>query len=129
MNNFEFNTRIKVWYYRKEHRLKFDTVSLTEYPILFKGFTIRMLRQFHYKSYSHLYIISKYVSRKNMIKNKTGIRLKCQRDGTWIYTGNNQYYACCPKCKSSISIRKNKVQVDLGRQAQSQPEIVEEKVI
>ena len=49
MNNL-FNTRIKVWYYRKEHHhKKSDTVNLTEYPILVKGFTIWMLRQFHYK--------------------------------------------------------------------------------
>jgi hypothetical protein len=42
---------------------------------------------------------------------------------------NNQYYACCPKCKSSISIRKNKVQVDPLVTAENQPETIERKVI
>ena len=66
-----------------------------------------------------------------MIKNTTGIKLKCQRDGIWNYNGNSQYYACCPKCKSSISIRKNKVaQVDYVVAADvNQPETMERKVM
>ena len=124
MNNL-FNTRIKVWYYRKEHHhKKSDTVNLTEYPILVKGFTIWMLRQFHYKYCSHLYIISKYARRQKMIKNTKEIELKCKRcnNRTWKYHGNSQYYASCPKCRSSISIRKNKVEADSLVTAENQPQ-------
>ena len=47
-----------------------------------------------------------------MIKNTKEIELKCKRcnNRTWKYHGNSQYYASCPKCRSSISIRKNKVE-------------------
>jgi len=35
------------------------------------------------------------------------MKLKCKRKGCeheWEYKGNSRFYACCPKCKSSIRI-------------------------
>jgi predicted aldo/keto reductase-like oxidoreductase len=36
-----------------------------------------------------------------------GIKLNCKRCGrTWIYHGKNNYWACCPICKTSVNIPK-----------------------
>ena len=32
---------------------------------------------------------------------------KCNNE--WNYNGENHFYACCPRCRSSINIEKNKV--------------------
>jgi len=37
---------------------------------------------------------------------------KCKRCGyEWIYLGKSEYYACCPRCKSSVKLNK-KVDID-----------------
>jgi len=48
------------------------------------------------------------------MNNKEGKELKCynkkcvkENNGkpyTWIYKGDNPFYACCPRCKSSVKI-------------------------
>jgi len=40
---------------------------------------------------------------------KKGILLKCKNkkcEYEWIYRGESLFYASCPRCKSSINIRK-----------------------
>ena len=38
--------------------------------------------------------------------------LKCPRCGhVWDYRGSKQYYAKCPSCLTTLSIRKNRVEV------------------
>lgn len=32
--------------------------------------------------------------------------LTCKRCGEWDYNGKQEYYATCPKCKSSVRIKK-----------------------
>lgn len=38
------------------------------------------------------------------------MKLKCQRcNHEWIYQGKNPYYASCPFCKTSVSIKSHQV--------------------
>ena len=40
-----------------------------------------------------------------MEEEKEGIELKCQKcKKEWTYKGNNEYYATCPDCHSSVKI-------------------------
>ena len=57
------------------------------------------------------------------------IEIKCKRCGVWKYQGNSLYYACCPVCHSTLSIKRNKVQVDPLVSAENQPGTIERKVI
>jgi len=51
-----------------------------------------------------------------------GIPMRCLRDGnTWVYHGKNPYVAACTFCKSSLSIRKNRLDAQ-GIPAKSSPE-------
>lgn len=46
---------------------------------------------------------------ESMYVTQKGIMMKCARDNyLWIYRGFNPYFANCPFCKSSLSIRKNR---------------------
>ena len=41
------------------------------------------------------------------------LELKCNRcQKIWQYSGSNPYYATCTFCKTSVNVRKNKVQVN-----------------
>ena len=36
-------------------------------------------------------------------------KLKCKKcEYEWLYKGHAKYYACCPSCRSLISLRKLK---------------------
>ena len=42
---------------------------------------------------------------KKMSKRENPIELKCKRCGRkWEYTGDKEYYASCPDCKTSVKI-------------------------
>ncbi len=41
------------------------------------------------------------------------MKIKCSNkkcEYQWDYNGKNPFYACCPRCRSSINIEKNKVE-------------------
>ena len=43
--------------------------------------------------------------------DKNGIKLKCQRcENEWIYNGQNDWYATCPRCLIKVNVKKNKVE-------------------
>ena len=45
-----------------------------------------------------------------MQERKKGVKLKCQRCGyVWIYAGENPIIAPCSRCKTSVSIKKNRI--------------------
>jgi len=47
---------------------------------------------------------------KKMAEENKGVKIKCKRCGhIWVYKGNNKWIAICPHCKTSLSIRKNRV--------------------
>ena len=62
-----------------------------------------------------------------MKENKTQIEttfkeLQCQRcNNIWSYKGNNPYFATCSYCRSTVSIKKNKIQVDSLVSASNHP--------
>ena len=57
---------------------------------------------------------------------KTGIELKCQKCGKlWFYKGNNPFYAICSYCRTTVSIRKNRIQADALIGVSHQPDRVE----
>jgi ribosomal protein L37E len=44
-------------------------------------------------------------------QTNNGTKLQCQRCGRqWIYHGRNPYFALCTFCKTTVSIRKNKIE-------------------
>jgi len=50
------------------------------------------------------------------MKNKKGKKATCHnkrcikknkgKPYTWFYTGDNPFYACCPRCKSSVKLQE-----------------------
>ena len=47
------------------------------------------------------------MSAKKLIKNHTRLRCVCGHD--WVYQGSKLKFACCPSCRSTISIKKNRI--------------------
>ena len=44
-------------------------------------------------------------------QTNNGTKLQCQRCGRqWIYHGQNPYFALCTFCKTTVSIKKNKLE-------------------
>jgi hypothetical protein len=55
------------------------------------------------------------MNNKESISNIKKLQIKCNRcSRVWWYSGLNPYYATCTFCKTSVNVRKNKVQVDSG---------------
>jgi hypothetical protein len=47
----------------------------------------------------------------------SGVFIKCQRCGhQWVYRGKNPFFTICTFCRTSISIKKNKVETALPNQ-------------
>jgi len=41
------------------------------------------------------------------------MRIKCSNKKCgyeWDYNGENPFYACCSRCKTSVNIKKNKIE-------------------
>jgi len=57
-----------------------------------------------------------YSEHARLIKNKKqkgSINLKCKRCGySWEYNGNSEWYASCPKCRTTINVRKQKEEAE-----------------
>ena len=54
---------------------------------------------------------------------KIGKQLKCQKCGNlWFYKGNNPFYAVCSYCRTTVSIRKNRIQADAMIGVSHQPD-------
>lgn len=50
-------------------------------------------------------------------------KIQCTRcKYLWLTKSSNPYYVCCPRCKTSVNVRKNRVQVDSMVGASNQPE-------
>ena len=41
--------------------------------------------------------------------NKNHTRLRCLCGHEWMYQGSKSKFACCPSCRSNISIKKNRI--------------------
>ena len=66
---------------------------------------------------------------KTQIKTTTFTELQCQRcNNVWSYKGNNPYFATCSYCRTTVSIKKNKIQVDSLVSASNQPVLNRRKV-
>ena len=57
------------------------------------------------------------MSRKNESKKaeakqaEEGTRMKCGSCGyVWTYRGQSTYYACCPRCHSSVNIKRGHIE-------------------
>jgi len=49
--------------------------------------------------------VDKQTSRQT---NSPGVLLRCQRcSHQWSYTGRNPYFTLCPRCKTTVRMRKN----------------------
>ncbi len=47
----------------------------------------------------------------NHRQTNNGTKLKCQRCGRqWVHHGHNPYFALCTFCKTTVSIRKNRIE-------------------
>ena len=68
--------------------------------------------------------------KENKNQTKTAFtELHCQRcDNIWHYKGNNPYFATCSYCRSTVSIKKSKIQVDSLVAASNQPDSIRKKV-
>jgi len=40
------------------------------------------------------------------IPEKKGMEIQCRCGHRWIYTGKNERYCSCPKCRTTITIKK-----------------------
>lgn len=40
------------------------------------------------------------------IPERKGIKIECNCGREWIYTGKNERYCSCPKCRTTITIEK-----------------------
>ena len=44
--------------------------------------------------------------------NTDMVKLKCKRcDYEWEYNGDSEWYASCPKCRTTVNVRKQKEEV------------------
>jgi ribosomal protein L37E len=57
----------------------------------------------------------------NHRQTDNGTKLRCQRCGRqWVYHGRNPYFALCTFCKTTVSIRKNKIESLQSAQVETQ---------
>jgi phage FluMu protein Com len=61
-------------------------------------------------NFIHLYKYSVVFIMKNL-KKYNSREVLCHRcEKLWYTRSLNPYYVCCPRCKTSVNVRKNKVQ-------------------
>ena len=69
------------------------------------------------------------MNNEESISNIKKLQIKCNRcNRIWSYKGLNPYYATCTFCKTSVNIRKNKVQDDYLVSASNQPDSIRREV-
>lgn len=52
-------------------------------------------------------------SKKDTNINTDMVKLKCKRcEYSWEYNGTSEWYASCPKCRTTINVRKQKEEAE-----------------
>ena len=58
-------------------------------------------------------------------ENQQKIKLRCQRCfNEWEYQGSNPFYAICSFCRTTVSIKKNRIQADAVIGVSHQPDFI-----
>lgn len=54
------------------------------------------------------------MSQEKVIIQKEGRLIQCRRGHRWIYFGKSQFFATCPKCRSTVTISPKRKIKDIG---------------